>query len=477
MAAADRSTSPAAPQPTVSRSPLGPDAVQVPVVIVGGGACGLTAALALHRLGVTSVVLERDEAPSGSTALSSGFIPAAGTQAQARQGIEDAPEAFAQDIRAKSKGQSDPTLVQAYTEAIAPALDALETHHGIAWQVLDDFLYPGHRVHRMHAVAEKTGAALMQRLLRASDEAGVAVLTQARVTTLHVDASERILGVSYLRPDGALEQVACDALILACNGFGGNPERVQQFLPEMAQAMYAGHVGNDGSALAWAEALGAQLADMQAYQGHGSWAVPQGALISWALMMEGGVQINARGARFHDETQGYSEAAMAVLAQPGAMAWNVFDAPLLRLAEGFPDFVGAREAGAVQTCADVQALARVLGCEIAALQATLDAVRAGTDAQTGRVFKRSLQWPLHAVRVTGALFHTQGGLAVDAHCRVLRTDGRPFANLLAAGGAARGVSGNAVWGYLSGNGLLSAVAGGHIAAHTAAQQMVSQELS
>ena len=36
-----------------------------------------------------------------------------------------------------------------------------------------------------------------------------------------------------------------------------------------------------------------------------------------------------------------------------------------------------------------------------------------------------------------------------------------------AGGAARGVSGNAVWGYLSGNGLLSAVAGGAIAAETA----------
>ena len=41
---------------------------------------------------------------------------------------------------------------------------------------------------------------------------------------------------------------------------------------------------------------------------------------------------------------------------------------------------------------------------------------------------------------------------------------------LAAGGAARGVSGNAVWGYLSGNGLLSAVAGGRIAAQTAVTQ-------
>jgi fumarate reductase flavoprotein subunit len=45
-------------------------------------------------------------------------------------------------------------------------------------------------------------------------------------------------------------------------------------------------------------------------------------------------------------------------------------------------------------------------------------------------------------------------------------DRRPFPNLLAAGGAARGVSGKAVWGYLSGNGLLSAVAGGHLAAQS-----------
>ena len=51
---------------------------------------------------------------------------------------------------------------------------------------------------------------------------------------------------------------------------------------------------------------------------------------------------------------------------------------------------------------------------------------------------------------------------------MLRQHGQPFPNLLAAGGAARGMSGGAVWGYLSGNSLLSAVAGGYIAAHTAA---------
>ena len=76
-----------------------------------------------------------------------------------------------------------------------------------------------------------------------------------------------------------------------------------------------------------------------------------------------------------------------------------------------------------------------------------------------------------AARVTGALFHTQGGLDIDTRARLLRESGTPLPNLLAAGGAARGVSGESVSGYLSGNGLLSAVAGGFIAARTAVAQL------
>ena len=440
-----------APVATVICTGSPPGALQVPVAIIGGGACGLTAALMLAGARIDCVVLERDNAPAGSTALSSGFVPAPGTRAQMARGISDSAAQFAADIQAKAKGTAAPQLVQAYAQAIGPALDLLEEKHGLQFELLEGFLYPGHSALRMHAVPEKTGAGLMTRLQRAVDTAGVPVLTDALVCELWVGEGGALTGVGYRRPDGSLERLRCDVLLLACNGFGGNPALVRELLPEMRDAIFAGHTGNDGSAITWGRALGARLADLGGYQGHGSWVVPQGILMSWAVMVEGGMQLNSIGQRFHDETQGYSEAAVAVLAQPGSVAWNVFDERLLALARGFPDFCVAEEAGALHRADSRAALAGLIGCAEADLSPDLARLAA----------------PYFAVRVTGALFHTQGGLDVDAQCRVLRDNGQAFANLLAAGGAARGVSGNAVWGYLSGNGLLSAIAGGYIAAHTA----------
>ena len=445
--------------PAVVRSQSLPDGTPaMPVAIVGAGACGLTAAIFLRDAGIDCVLLERDATPQGSTALSSGFIPGAGTRVQRDAGVtDDNAEAFAADIQAKAHGTAAPHLVDAYSGAIAPALDALQARHGLGFELLDGFLYPGHTRRRMHTLPQRTGAALVAALEAAATRAGTLLVTDALVRELWVDETDRVIGVGYARPDGTIEHLACRALLLACNGFGGNPALVARWLPEMRDAVFGGHAGNDGSALAWGEALGAALADLGGYQGHGSWAVPQGALITWALMMEGGVQVNARGERFHDETAGYSEASVQVLAQPGGTAWNVFDARLLALGRGFPDFVAAEAAGAVRHADDVPALAAVIGCDADTLGRTLSGTR--------------LQAPFCAIRVTGALFHTQGGLDIDAGCRVRRSDGSTLPNLLAAGGAARGVSGNAVWGYLSGNGLLSAIAGGAIAAGTLAAQL------
>jgi len=449
------------------------------VAIVGSGACGLTAALMLKDQGVECVLLERDASPQGSSALSSGFVPAAGTKAQDRQAIEDDPAQFVKDIVNKSHGQSAPHLVQAYVNAVAKAIDALEERHGLKWRVLDQFLYPGHTTHRMHAVPETSGEGLMSRLSRAAQEADLTLLTQAQVTELFVDPKSRVVGLGLVRPDGSQEVLRCDAVLLACNGYGGNPDLVAQYLPQMKSAVYAGHVGNDGSAVQWGQALGVALKDMGAYQGHGSWQNDLGLLISWALMGQGGIQINAHGLRFHDEHQGYSEASVGVLAQPGGVAWCVFDQAVFELGLTFPEFKEAHTLGGVKRFESVASLAQWVGCPEDTLSLTLSGQHqphGPSDAQHASLsaMVRPLTPPLYAIKVTGALFHTQGGLDINEHCQVMGPQGTPLPNLWAAGGAARGVSGQEVWGYLSGNGLLSALAGGFIAADSIASALTQQ---
>ena len=446
----------------------------VPVIVVGGGACGLVAALAVRDAGQDVLVLERDRTPLGSTSMSSGFVPAAGTRFQRALGLLDTPELFAADILKKADGTADPVAAARVTTAIGPALEWLDADHGVPFQVLQGFSYPGHSRLRMHAVPERTGAALQSRLLAAAEAAQATIMTGAHVTALFAEGSA-VHGVRITRPDGAIEDVGCGAVVLACNGYGGDPALVRARIPELADAPYFGHAGNQGDALRWGAALGADLRDLSSGQGHGSIAHPHGIQITWALMTGGGIQVNRHGVRFQNEQAGYSEAAVPVLQQPDGVAWVVYDARLHALGRTFEDYRLADRAGAVRTAPDAAGLARETGIDGALVQ-TLEAVRhlaerGGCDA-FGRVWDTpALQPPFYAIRVTGALLHTQGGLRVDARARVMAVDGTALPNLFAGGGAARGVSGSTIAGYLSGNGLLTAVAYGRLAGRFAAEHV------
>jgi fumarate reductase flavoprotein subunit len=125
--------------------------------------------------------------------------------------------------------------------------------------------------------------------------------------------------------------------------------------------------------------------------------------------------------------------------------------------------------GAIREAQTLADLAAVTGLPEDALRQSLASVAPGRTDAFGRAYPGPpLAPPYCAVKVTGALFHTQGGLDIDADARVLSRDGSPFPNLFAAGGAAVGVSGTGDSGYLSGNGLLSAIVLGHVAGRQAA---------
>jgi len=445
-----------------------------PVIVIGGGGTGICAALAVRDAEQDVLLLEQDKSLLGTTSMSTGLIPASGTDDQKSQGIDDSPEIFAADIMAKTNGEADPIVVKACTDTSVDTVMWLKETHGVDLNLIDGFLYPGHSKMRMYGMPNRSGSELMGALTAAAENAGVDILTEALTETLYANSDGCITGVKVTRPDGTHEDIGCGALILACCGFAGDSHLVQKYIPEMEKAVFHGHPGNKGHAMIWGEALGAALGDMSAYQGHAGLAYGHGIPILWPLIMEGGFQVNQEGERFSDETKGYSEQAVKVLEQSGAVAWSIYDEERHQLMLKFDDYQDAIKAGAIKSADTIEALAAKLSLPSEALEATTKAAETSTQSgmdSFGRDFsgKTPLSAPFYGAKVTGALFHTQGGLEINAEARVLRPDGAPFPNLFAGGGAARGISGSGASGYMAGNGLMTATSLGKLAGRAAAK--------
>jgi len=432
--------------------------IETDTLIIGAGACGLVAALAAVENNQSVVVIEADAIPSGSTALSAGLIPAANTRLQRAAGVADSVEQFAQDIQNKAHNENSSALVNALAGGSADVIEWLIDNHHFPFSLIDDFDYPGHTHRRMHGLPSRSGAELINTLRTACEKNEIDIICNRRASIIFHE-EKLIKGVSVNNSvDQSTESIACKKLILACNGFGGNSEMVSQYMPEIENALWFGHSGNLGDAITWGEQLGATVKHLSAFQGHGNVAHPHGILITWAVITQGGIQVNVNGERFWDESQGYSEAARAVLSQPDGIAYAVFDERIATIARQFEDFKQAEAVKAVVVADTVEELAAKFNLPVEPLFKTLrDIPVDGTDI-FGRVFgDTTLTPPYCAVRVTGALFHTQGGLDVNKNGQIYHSDGGLFPNLFAGGGAACGVSGNSDSGYLSGNGLLSAI--------------------
>jgi fumarate reductase flavoprotein subunit len=448
----------------------------VPVLIAGGGACGAIAALAARDAGAAPLLVEADARPMGSTGMSQGLIAAAGTRAQAAAGIDDSGEQFLADIMAKSRGTADPAVARALAFGSGPVLDWMAEAHDLPWQ-LDRGFAPsyGNSVHRIHGWPGHGGQDMVDLLHARLADRDIDVLLSARLTEVIADAGGTVRGVLLERPDGSVERIGCGALVLASGGFAANRALVAAHIPDMAVARNNGHEGSQGIAIAVGRQLGAGFGDMGSYQGYGMLTEPHGITVPPPVIIDGGVLINCAGARFTDESADIAGVVHPVMAQAGGYVWVVFDQRIEQRTGYIPEmqaFAGLKAA----RCGDsTEELATAIGVPAAALSAALaEAAQARSEGRrdaTGREW-HTAEPPtgsLRALKVVGAIYHTQGGMQVDGAARVLRADATALPNLFAAGGAARSVSGPSFWGYLPAIGLTTAVTLGRLAGTAAAR--------
>jgi len=452
-------------------------ATDVDVLIIGAGACGLAAAIAAHDSGAAVAIIEKLERPGGNSALSTGSVPAAGTRFQREAGIDDSTERFVEDLIRKGGPTDCPDLLRRLVETSAETVEWLVDSVRARMTVVTAYKHVGHSVPRLHAPASRRGQDLVDDLLAAAEKRGIPLAVGNGARALVTDATGAVIGADIETSNGERHRITARKVILAVNGFAGNRDLVARFCAEVSGAQYFGARGSTGEAVLWGEQLGAALGNIGAYQGYAAVSDPHGSLLSWTTIEKGGVIVNGAGKRFGDESAGYSGYTPNVMAQ-GGPCFAIFDQRIFDVTAAEEEFVELANYGGVKKADTAEALAALHRLDATAVATTLGDYNRAARGETPDAFGRRdfalapLAAPFYICRVVPGLFHTQGGLMVDIDGRVLRANGKPIANLFAGGGAAAGLSGRTgAGGYASGNGLLSAIGLGRLAALAAAREI------
>ena len=239
-----------------------------------------------------------------TTVLSSGLVPGAGTSQQDQHGTEDRPEYLAEDVLHRAGGDAPTDVVHALATASAPLVGWLSDVLGQQLKLAVDAHYPGQRVPRLHGLPERSGAVLHRAMLAAVQRrAHTDLAFPFRLTGLEEDGADwRVV----VEDPGGTTTLSARAVVLANAGFAHAPGLLAEHLPALAGIAYHGGDGNDGGALRIGASLGLETAYLDSLTAHASFAPEHGVLVTWNVMMQGGVIVDRSDSRFADKSSGHS---------------------------------------------------------------------------------------------------------------------------------------------------------------------------
>ena len=466
------------------------------VVVIGGGASGLPAAVRAAESGANKVIiLEKRRMLGGMGRIPAGLF-AVESPAQKRLGINHTADELFKIHMTQSVWMCDARLVRTWFSGSGELVRWLE-EKGMVFNVAEE---PLKLVHQIQGTVVKTGNAIINTLVEECEKKGVQILTETRAHKLIVDAEGNVNGVIATQRDKEIK-INAKSVIIATGPISGNKDLMKKYYPnvdfENIKIMSA-LPQNTGDGLIMAEDAGATKEALMSslWIGPGNHKMNMSATnVARRPHM---IWVNRDGMRFTDETlwclQPYGFNWLAGFTQdlqPGRVSYALMDHKILkdmiekneniydmeRLASELVDDEDAMAAGIdrktgpelreksptawlskledaiaseakkgnVKISGSWQEIAEWMGADPAVLKATIDQYNVycknGHDAD----FLKPKQWllplstpPYYAFKTGQALDSAFGGIRINYRMEVLNKELKPIKGLYAVGSGTSG---------------------------------------
>jgi len=481
------------------------------VVIVGGGAAGLTAAVAAAEKGASVIVLEKGSTLGGNAAIYGKEIPAVESPVQKRELIDVTRDSLFKKAMKNCRWDCDPRIVRAIIDKSGDTMSWLEGK-GVSFRMIR--IHPDEDMvvfHKVISEGELGGKRIVNILTKNCQDLGVKLICDTVTKKILTGPKGEVVGVVAVTKGEKEFTLTTRSVIIATGGYTANRKLVEKY-PHYHPNFASAGLPYDGDGIALATQIGAST------EGLGALALcgpnPERKYLSitiggrtheLSLMVVAQepytLWVNKKGKRFVDEAIGYNHyaAAIPMARQPEGLSYTIFDSEILQkmcvkgfvigLAPRIEDWWLQRDGnlvglenelrrladeGVVKISDSWDEIADWIGVLPLVLKSTVDEYNGVCDRGHDPIFVKERRYllpiripPYYAIRCKLSILHTMGGIKINEHMQALDKEGEPIPGLYAAGMETGGWE-NVHVDWLVG-GMTVALNGGRIAGENAAQ--------
>ncbi|MDY4761616.1 NADH-dependent flavin oxidoreductase [Streptococcus thoraltensis] len=472
----------ARPKPLVEKSmEIVEEAVDL--VVVGGGAAGIAAALRAEQEGQSVILIEKQSYIGGAISVSGGNQVVMGSKLQKQAGVtDDSPLIMAADFLKNGNNENIVELLALLAENVGQTTDWVHEYVGVEYDMTEGLHILAEYSKNRELAYAHGGHGFAAAVRKKMAESSVTLYLQTKATRL-IAENGQVKGLVAIEENGKKHRIYSKAVILTTGGFGNNKALLGE---ELKDVLFYGTKSSMGEGLLMAQAPGINAATRMLDYGK---IYPNGIEVSpgsakstiggnIAVLRENALLVNTVGKRVVNERASNHDILKVLMNQESKMLYILmdqkhFDIFKEEVAEGGIsqiDIDAWLEKNGSETpyffhADTLDELARLAGMPENSLKDTVSRynqfVKDGKDAD----FNRQAQFlqkeigagPYYLVEQKPRFATTMGGLVVNDNLSVINTDGHVIKGLYAAGEVVGGVMGtdspsgaNNAWALTSG---------------------------